>query len=72
MVGAEGGGGETVFVGEVRHGVVAPGEADCYGLGYLIAVDDDRSAVNRGLGRQELLILPGNRKIYERFVVARD
>src|SRR5687767_5898833 len=60
VVGAERDGRQAGVVVEVAHRVVRPGVADGDGLLHLVAADDDRVAVDLGVGPVPLLVLAGD------------
>ena len=59
-VGAERPRGQAFFVGQVRLRVVAPGKPHGHRLRHLVAVNDDRLALDLGRGVNELLIGAGD------------
>ena len=71
VVGLERRSGQALLVGQVRIRRVPPAEADLGRRGDLLGLDDDRVAVDRGFGGNELAVSAGDLELAERLAVAR-
>ena len=68
---SEGACGQALLVHEVWHAFLVPGESCCGRFGDFVAGDEDRVAVDGGLGFDELSVFARDFKPVEGLVVAR-